>query len=53
MVEFPNGTIVTYAASELQWERQVTGCACAAGAAEVVEEEPINDEEVPDTDAYL
>jgi cell fate regulator YaaT (PSP1 superfamily) len=53
MVEFPDGTIVTYAASELQWERQVTGCACAAGAAEVVEEEPINDEEVPDTDAYL
>ncbi len=54
MVEFPNGTIITYAASELQWEKQTTGCACAAGGAvEVVEEEPIVDEEVPDTDAYL
>ncbi|GIV20957.1 MAG: hypothetical protein KatS3mg023_2708 [Armatimonadota bacterium] len=53
MVEFSDGTIIAYAASELQWERQTLTCACAAGAAEAVEEEPVVDEEVPDTDAYL
>lgn len=53
MVEFPDGTIITYAASELQWERQAISCACAAGVTEMAEEEPTVDEEVPDTDAYL
>ncbi|MCS6830717.1 MAG: stage 0 sporulation family protein [Armatimonadota bacterium] len=54
MVEFPGGAIATYPASQLQWEKQVTGCACAAGgASEMAEEEVLVDEEVPDTDAYL
>lgn len=54
VVEFADGRIATYAAAELQWASPVTGCACAAGGpAEVRDEEPIEDEEVTDTDAYL
>lgn len=55
VVEFVDGTLVTYPASELQWERQATGCACAAGGATEAREEEatVVDEEVPDTDAYL
>ena len=54
MVEFLDGTVMTFAAVELQWERRATTCACAAAdASEGRDEEPAVDEEVPDTDAYL
>ncbi|MGQ9539721.1 MAG: PSP1 domain-containing protein [Armatimonadota bacterium] len=55
VVQFTDGTFVTYPASDLQWERQATGYACAAGGAPEAREEEatVVDEEVPDTDAYL
>lgn len=56
MVEFTDGTIGTFLAVELQWEKQPAfSCACTAGETPVatVEEQPVEDEEVADTDAYL
>ncbi|MER3474546.1 MAG: stage 0 sporulation protein [Armatimonadota bacterium] len=56
VVEFANGILATYSASELQWEQRAKACACAGGSAgETHEEETlmVADEEVPDTDAYL
>lgn len=49
IVDFGDGVMATYPASQLQWEQAATGCACQTE----VEEEVIVDEEVPDTDAYL
>jgi len=54
MLEFSDGNIFTFAASELQWEAAAATCACASeGTLAEPDVEPITDEEVPDTDAYL